>query len=176
MAKINDLGFYLSSSAVSIGEFGASVKSRSAPYNAWVFSETCEGGNSITLYTSAADFSLQTGVYLFVDSELNTAFTGPATSLSYSNQYITINSVNGQINSITPCLYAFYWNSQGCSFNNTNTGYVTGNSANIDIGDFLYQNPDSTYPIIGNVYINGVSIYFETNSQGQVILISSCPT
>jgi hypothetical protein len=175
---INNIGSYINTAGCAIGGFGAAVNAPNIAlnYNAWVFSETCEGGNSITLYTSAADFSLQTGVYLFVDSELNTAFTGQATSLSYSNQYITINSVNGQINSITPCLNAFGWNSQGCGYNNTNTGYVTGNSANIDIGDFLYQNPDSTNPIFGNVYINGVSIYFETNSQGQVIDVYACPT
>ena len=172
MAKINDLGFYLSSSAVSIGEFGASVKSRSAPYNAWVFSETCAGGNSITLYTAAEDFSLQVGTILYTDDILTSRYIA-SNNLSYSNQYIVTS--NGQITSITPCLNAFSW-SYGCNFNNLNTGYVTGANGNIDIGDFLYQNPDSTNPISGTVYQYANVVYYETNGQGEVIAVHACPT
>lgn len=174
MAKINDLGFYLSSSAVSIGEFGASVKSRSAPYNAWVFSKkTRAGGNSITLYTAAEDFSLQVGTILYTDDILTSRYIA-SNNLSYSNQYIVTS--NGQITSITPCLNAFSWNSYGCNFNNLNTGYVTGANGNIDIGDFLYQNPDSTNPISGTVYLYANVVYYETNGQGEVIAVHACPT
>lgn len=173
MAKINDLGFYLSSSAVSIGEFGASVKSRSAPYNAWVFSETCAGENSITLYTAAEDFSLQVGTILYTDDILTSRYIA-SNNLSYYNQYIVTS--NGQITSITPCLNAFSWNSYGCNWIIANTGYVTGANGNIDIGDFLYQNPDSTNPISGNVYLYANVVYYETNGQGEVISVHVCQT
>lgn len=172
MRVLNDVGTYTFTAGLSIGGFGSAVSTPSTTltYNTWTFTENCGSGTNVTIYTAASDMIIQAGVALYTNPDLTTPVS--ATVLSYANQYISIST--GVVQSVTPCLQPFVYNTVDCVSSDTLTAYITGPSSDVDVDDYVYASPDSTNPLNGTFYQSSQFKEFDTDTFGKVTAVRNC--
>lgn len=172
MRVLNDVGTYAFTAGLSIGGFGSAVSTPSVTlnYNTWTFTENCAGGMNVTVYTAVSDMVIQAGVALYTDSGLTTPVS--ASVLSYANQYISLSA--GVVQSVTPCLQPFTYNTIGCISSDTLTAYITSSNGDVNVDDYVYASPDSTNPLNGRFYQSTQSKEFDTDGFGRVTATRVC--
>jgi hypothetical protein len=130
-----------------------------------------------TLYTAYAAATLEVGVTLYGDDILS-APTSVSTFI-YSGMIYNLSS--GVIQSISSCVYSLPYNTSGCGYSDSSSFFTTvgttDNEALRDNSAILYTDIELNYLISNTtVYRNGYNTYIDTNVNGVVSSVNSCPT
>jgi hypothetical protein len=152
-----------------------SVTALAPCYRSWDTYADCnsyrDGGTPTTYYTAWVDSTLQNGVPVYTDSTLTTSAGG--ITFAYSGMVYVL--AGGTINGFGACVYSWPYSNLGCGQADNTTFYTTTTS--ISIGTVIYNSPDLNGRLAGrSLYRYGYNTYFNTDIDGVVESINSCPT
>ena len=153
-----------------------SVTAQAPCYRSWGTYADCnsyrDGGAPTTYYTAWVDSTLQNGVPVYTDSALTT-YAGSIT-FTYSGMVYVLTA--GVITSTSACVYSWPYSSNfGCGQADTATFYTTTTS--ISIGTIIYSNDGLGGRLAAlSLYRYGYNTYVNTDIDGVVESINSCPT
>jgi len=151
-------------------------------YNTWATYADCnsyrDNGGTTNYYTFYADAILQVGVTVYTDTALTIIF---ANSTFVRNGQVYTTDGNGDISTITNCVYSLPYSNSGCNQADyltiyTSTTYTTFNQL-YNNSVTLYSDSSLTSPAAFiTLYKYGESVFIGTDGFGVVNSINNCST
>jgi len=146
-------------------------------YRSWVTYADCnsyrDGGTPTTYYRAWLDSTLQNGVAVYTDSNL----TVPVGFVTFAYAGILYTAHTGAITSTAACVYSWPYNISGCGQPDLLNTYFYTTTTSISIGTIIYSNDGLGGRLAAlSLYRYGYNTYFNTDINGVVESINSCPT
>ena len=146
-------------------------------YRSWVTYADCDsyrdGGTTTTYYTAWVYSTLQNNVVMYTDSTL----INNAGSITFVYSGILYNTNYGSITNTTTCVYSWPYNQSGCGQPDSGGTYFYTTTISISIGTIIYNSSALAGRLASlSIYRYGYNTYLNTDIDGVVESINSCPT